>query len=106
MFDLSDDFEIQVLAPSYAGVSVAYFTTPTCGPCRMLKPRLEKLESQNESLFVTRIDATLEPELAAEHNIRSVPTLLVYSGGYQVDRIEGIQSEKALQEKFSKYLED
>lgn len=100
-------FEVDVVEKSLGdAVTVAYFTTPTCGPCRMLRPRLEKLESQNEGLQVIKIDATINPELAAEHSVRSVPTLLVYSGGYQVDRLEGIQSEKVLQETFDKYLED
>jgi thioredoxin-like negative regulator of GroEL len=104
MFDLYN-FDTDVIHSDDV-LTVAYFTTPTCGPCRMLKPRLEKLEESNEGLRVVRVDATIDYELAAEHNIRSVPTLLLYSGGYQVGRIEGIQPEKTLQEAFTKYLED
>lgn len=105
MIEITNGFDEDVVQASIHGVTVAYFTTPFCGPCRMLKPRLEKLEAESEGLNVVRIDATLHPEVAEEHSIRSVPTLLVYSAGYQVERLEGIQQDKALRETFSKYLD-
>jgi thioredoxin 1 len=70
----------------------------------MLKPRLEELENENPGLTVIRIDASIETDLAIEHRVMSVPTLLVYSGGYQVARIEGIKPKNVLQETFAKYL--
>lgn len=102
MIDVGN-FDTQVIA-SEAPLTVAYFTAPWCGPCRMLKPRLEELESENLGLQVVRIDASISTELAAQFTIMSVPTLLLYSGGQQVGRYEGIQPKNALQEAFAKYL--
>lgn len=107
MIDLSADsydvFNTEVANTSQHGIVVGYFTTPWCGPCRMLKPRLEELENENPLLTVVRIDASINTEIAAQFGIMSVPTLLVYSGGYQVARIEGIKPKKFLQELFDKY---
>lgn len=102
MLDLTD-FQTEVI-DSDAPLTVAYFTAPWCGPCRMLKPTLEKLEESNLGLTVVRIDASIETELAAQFQIMSVPTLLLYAGGVQVNRIEGIKPKHVLQETFSKWL--
>lgn len=108
MHDLTDaDFyydEVVVDSILPGVLTIAYFTTPTCGPCRMLKPRLEELETENEGLTVTRIDAYDYPTLAEEHGVRSVPTLLLYVGGELAERIDGIKPKKTLQEIFNNYL--
>lgn len=106
MFDLTDDFEIQVLGTSYAHLTIAYLTAPWCGPCRMLKPRLEKLENKYEGLTVVRIDVDTERggEVARENQVMSVPTLWFYSGGYRVADFTGIQTDKVLTETIERYL--
>lgn len=97
-------FEIDVLA-SPAALCVAYFTAPWCGPCRMLKPRLDELESENEGLTVARIDVSIEStQFAESFQIRSVPTLLLYAAGLQVGRVDGIKPKKELQTEFAKWL--
>lgn len=93
-----------VVVGSEAPLTVAYFTAPWCGPCRMLKPVLEALENENLGLRIVRIDASIDSELAAEFQIMSVPTLLLYADGYQVNRIEGIKPKAVLQETFAKWL--
>lgn len=77
---------------------IAYFTAPWCGPCRMLKPRLEELERENLDLTVVRIDVSLNPELARQFNIQSVPTLMFFQAGYQQDIVHGIKPKAFLQE--------
>jgi thioredoxin 1 len=97
------NFQTDVI-DSDAPLTVGYFTAPWCGPCRMLKPRLEELENENLGLTVVRIDASIETELAAQFQIMTVPTLLLYAGHFQVGRIEGIKPKNVLQETFSKWL--
>lgn len=96
-------FEIDVVA-SPAALTVAYFTAPWCGPCRMLKPVLEQLEAENEGLTVARIDVDTNSELAREFRIMSVPTLMLYVNGQSVWTISGIQPKKTLQSLFDAYL--
>lgn len=84
---------------------VAYFTAPWCGPCRMLKPTLSKLEEDNQGLDVVRIDVDTNTELARQFQIMSVPTLVLYQSGIQVGgTIVGIKPRNTLQELFAPYL--
>lgn len=107
MHDLASDtfesWQTQVLDASQYGVTVGYFTAPWCGPCRMLKPRLEELETENEALTVVRVDVESNAELARKFSIMSVPTLFFYSGGFQVAVVNGIKQKAFLQEIIDKY---
>ena len=53
---------------------VLYFSAEWCGPCKMIKPILIKLQSQ---MTITFIDADASAETCAKWNVRNVPTLLV-----------------------------
>jgi thioredoxin-like negative regulator of GroEL len=107
MYEISEDsFEAwrRDVLENPAELTLAYFTAPWCGPCRMLKPRLEELENENEGLTVVRIDVSLTPELARQFNIMSVPQLMFYAGGYQVALETGIKQKPFLQSIIDKYL--
>ena len=49
-----------------------------CGPCRMLAPILEEVETEREDVKVCKINVDDEPELAARFGIASIPTLLFF----------------------------
>jgi thioredoxin-like negative regulator of GroEL len=106
MIELTGDtFEVwqrEVLDASQEGLVIAYFTSPTCGPCRLLKPNLERLE-QEWDLTVVRIDATINLSLVRDFRIMSVPTLYFYSGGFQVATHTGMMQKKELVEVIEKY---
>jgi len=65
---------------------------PWCGPCRMISPVVEELASELAGrLRVGKLNVDENPSTAARFNIRSIPTLLVFDGGREVDRIVGAQ---------------
>ena len=69
---------------------IIIFSAPWCGPCRMFKPVLEKIsEDLQIPLYGVNIDE--EPDLAAELNIRSVPTTFIYNN--IVTTILGVKQE-------------
>lgn len=106
MYEISEDsFEAWTrdVLENPAALAVAYFTAPWCGPCRMLKPTLEKLEAENEGLTVVRIDVDLNRELARQFNIMSVPQIWFYKAGSQVEAEVGIRQKPFLQEIIDKY---
>jgi thioredoxin-like negative regulator of GroEL len=88
------------------GVTVVYFTAPWCGPCRMLKPTLDKLEAANEGLTILRVDVDLCPEIAIDYRIQSVPQLFFYAAGIEFERTQGVQQLKPLQAIIDRYQED
>ena len=103
-FDTWADEVLRASDASDDAMVLAYFTAPWCGPCRMLKPRLEELEKENEGLTVVRIDVSLNPELARQFNIMSVPQLWFYKAGFQVAVETGIKQKPYLQNIIDKYL--
>ena len=60
--------------------AIVYFTTPQCVPCRMQQqPALAQLLAQlgDEAVQIVRIDATQQPDLAAQWRVMSVPTTII-----------------------------
>jgi thioredoxin 1 len=74
-------------------VVVQYFAT-WCGPCKMLKPVLESLAAELAEVKFYRLDIDLYRNQAIESNIRSVPTVVLYKDGEEVDRQSGYQPKE------------
>jgi thioredoxin 1 len=79
------------------------FWAPWCPPCRILAPTIEAIAEQfDRRADVAKLDIDRNPEAAAAHGIRSIPTVLIFRAGRVVDRIIGLQPrsryERALDE--------
>ena len=75
------------------------FFAPWCGPCKKMKPELEKLEKENAaSLKVMRIDADQNPVLAQQLKVDALPVVLIYKAGQLQKRLEGYQSPEQLKQ--------
>ena len=62
-----------------------------CAPCRMIAPVIAELAGELAGrVRVGKLDVDANPRTAARFGIRSIPTLLVMSGGREVDRIVGV----------------
>ncbi|HKC64617.1 MAG TPA: thioredoxin [Pyrinomonadaceae bacterium] len=68
-----------------------------CGPCRMIAPLLEELATESQGRYIiAKLNVDENPRTAAEFNIGSIPTLLIFRDGALVDRIIGAQSKQAI----------
>jgi thioredoxin len=76
-----------------------------CGPCRMVAPVLEELAAESAGLYrVAKLNVDDNPQTAAALGVRSIPTLFIYKGGQQVERIVGAQPKQVLAARLSAHL--
>ena len=65
------------------------FWASWCGPCRMVGPLVEQLAEEHPEIAVGKVNVDEEPELAAQFQIMSIPTLLVFKNGQLTQRAVG-----------------
>jgi len=69
---------------------VVDFFAKWCGPCKIISPYIEKLESDyNNNIFVRKIDVDKEPEFSQECNVGGMPTFLFFKNMKQVGKVVG-----------------
>ena len=78
------------------GVVLVDFFATWCGPCRMLSPILEEVAKENPFLTVLKVDVDEATQLAATFGIQSIPTLILFKGGQQIDVKLGYQNKNQL----------
>ena len=94
------DFEEEVL--KYNGSVLIDFWAPWCGPCRMQGPILERLAQSGEvSAKIAKINIDESPSIAQKYDISSIPTLILFKDGNEVERMVGVQPEDALKKKLN-----
>jgi thioredoxin 2 len=66
------------------------FWAEWCGPCKMMAPVFDQLaRDDNGRLVVAKLDTERAPAVSARFGIRSIPTLVLFSGGREIDRLSG-----------------
>lgn len=87
------------------GVVVVDFFATWCGPCKMLSPVYNSLaeEMKNEADFF-KVDIDESMELAQRFTITTVPTVVVFKDGKEMDRLVGFIPKNSLKEKVEQYI--
>ncbi|MGF1694146.1 thioredoxin TrxC [Vibrio lamellibrachiae] len=66
------------------------FWAPWCNPCVGFSPVFEQsAEERSEQIRYVKVDTEAQQELAAQYQIRSIPTIMMFKGGKRVDMING-----------------
>ena len=81
------------------------FYAEWCGPCKMMAPILEQVNNQmNGRIRIVKINTEKYPQLASQHQIYALPTLVLFKNGQSVDRIEGVLSAPQLVQRLQSLI--
>ena len=73
------------------------FYADWCGPCKMLAPILKEVKSElTDQVKIIKIDVDKNQPLAAQYQVRGVPTMLLFKNGVQVWRQSGVLSKEQI----------
>jgi thioredoxin 1 len=81
------------------------FWAPWCGPCKMIAPVLEELDSElGDKVKIVKLDVDENQETAGKYGVMSIPTLLLLKDGEVVDKVVGFQPKEALAGVLQKHI--
>jgi thioredoxin 1 len=94
----NNNFKSEVLDAK--GKVLVDFWAPWCGPCRMQTPILEKLVAAGEiKAKIVKVNTDENQEIAGRFSIQSIPTLILFENGKELERMIGTQPENVLKNK-------
>jgi thioredoxin 1 len=81
------------------------FWAPWCGPCRMVGPVVDEIATEYAGqVKVLKLNTDENPTVATHYGVRSIPTLIVFKGGRQVDTVVGAVPKTTLSKTLAQYL--
>jgi thioredoxin 1 len=81
------------------------FWAPWCGPCRRVGPELDAVsEELGAQVVIAKVNVDDESELAVTYGIQSIPAMVIFKGGKEVDRLVGAYPRTAISAKLKAQL--
>ncbi len=73
------------------------FWAPWCGPCRVVHPILEEIDVEREDLKIVSLNVDDNQQTAAQYEVLSIPTLILFKDGGEAKRIVGAMPKRRLE---------
>ncbi|MBL8161263.1 MAG: thioredoxin [Anaerolineae bacterium] len=81
------------------------FWAEWCGPCKMIAPIVDQIaEEYSGKLRVAKMDADINQDVVMRYGIMGIPTLILFKGGKDVERITGYQPKDRIVNKLVGHL--
>ncbi len=90
-----DNFENEVLKSDKK--VLVDFNADWCGPCKMLRPTIDEIAESNDSVKIVSINIDDEDELAEQYGVFSIPCLVLFDKGKEVNRSVGLISKDEIE---------
>ncbi len=81
------------------------FWAPWCGPCKMMAPVFEELSKEyGDQARFTKVNTDENYDAATQFGIQSIPTLVIFQGGREVNRLVGFAPKAQLKRQIDRAL--
>ena len=80
------------------------FWAPWCGPCRVVGPVLEEIASERDDLRIVKLNVDENQQTAANFEVLSIPTLILFKGGQVAKKVIGAYPKKRLEAELEPVL--
>lgn len=88
------NFQTEVL--DVKGTVLVDFWAAWCGPCQMLSPVVDQVAAEAQGIKVGKVNIDEQPDLAAQFDVMSIPTLVVFKDGKAVEQSVGVIPKEAI----------
>jgi thioredoxin 1 len=104
MLEVNDtNFEQEIM--QHEGLSLVDFWAPWCGPCRMVGPIIEQLADDFQGqVKVAKINVDEAPQAPNRFGVRGIPTVILFKGGQEVDKIVGAVPKAKFVEMINRHM--
>ena len=69
-----------------------------CGPCQMMAPILHELETEMPDVQIGKVNVDEQMDLSRQFRVVSIPTLIIFKNGQEVQRMVGVTSKEELKD--------
>lgn len=87
-----------------SGVTLVDFYADWCGPCRMMEPIINDLADElADKVKIAKIDIESAQRTAALFQVTSIPTIIVFKDGVEVERLVGLKDKETLKRTLTRF---
>ena len=84
---------------SNENITLIDFYADWCGPCKALSPIIDEIAETQTQITVGKVNVEEERDLSNKYHVRSIPTMIIFKDGHEIDRLIGYMSKEEILQK-------